>query len=99
MFLWIPVTLVTTADGCNDSGDENDGAEVNICPRPRSFQAAMTVGCPRSFWRLTAPRAVILELARESRGTKASTLGIYTSTGADWRMVFFPRVCEIAQIQ
>ncbi len=26
----------------------------------------MTAGRPRSFWRLTAPRAVILELARES---------------------------------
>ncbi len=24
-FLWIPVTPVITADGCNDWGDENDG--------------------------------------------------------------------------
>ena len=30
--------------------------------------------------RLTAPCAVILELARESRGTKATALAIYTST-------------------
>ncbi len=26
-FLWIPVTLVITADGCNDWGAENDGGE------------------------------------------------------------------------
>ena len=30
---------------------------------------------PRACWRLTAPRAVILELARESRGTKPTALG------------------------
>ena len=29
-------------------------------------------------------RAVILELAREFRGTKATTLGIYTSTTTRW---------------
>ena len=26
LFLWIPVTPVITADGCNDWGGENDGA-------------------------------------------------------------------------
>ncbi len=26
MFLWIPVTPVITADGCDDGSDENDGA-------------------------------------------------------------------------
>ena len=27
-FLWIPVTPVITAIGCDDWGDENDGAEA-----------------------------------------------------------------------
>ena len=57
LFLWIPVTQVITADDCDDLGDENDGVAERPC----------------SCWRLTAHRAVILELARESRGTKATT--------------------------
>ncbi len=32
---------------------------------------------PRARWRLTAPRAVILELARESRGTEAIPLVLW----------------------
>ena len=34
-------------------------------------------------WRLTAPRAVILELARESRGTKPTTCGACTHQQQD----------------
>ena len=40
LFLWIPVTPVITAFGCNDWGDENDGGGVSH-PRRRLG----TTGC------------------------------------------------------
>ena len=31
LLIWIPVTPVITADGCDDGGAENDGVARNLC--------------------------------------------------------------------
>ena len=66
LFLWIPVTPVIPADGMTGVARMTAGAR-------------MTARSPRPFWRLTAPRAVILELARES-SKKEYCVPIYPGT-------------------
>ena len=82
-----PVTLgepghIGEGEGAEASGGEDDGKKIQAGFPPSARMTARSripSQRPRSFGRLTAPRAVILELARESRGTKSTALGIYTT--------------------
>ena len=65
--------LLLCADGCDNWGAENDGARRNVSA-PSGGPNDSGAGS-REGGGLRRPRAVILELARESRGTKATTCG------------------------
>ena len=54
--LWIPVTPVITADGCDDWDDENDGAEARQQWRPVLLLTGLDHGFTGLSWTLPGHR-------------------------------------------